>query len=141
MEPKKQMKIAGGELRDYPGWYKIDGRIEGEAESWSAIRKPDGSWWRVAATHIFPPGGGDVRFDLGEEIQSEKTLSQLEEHFIELLRKLEERIKEGDRVRVKQTGTLGTVIGFGSLPGLPRIVNVAYDGGGGCNHRPDELEF
>lgn len=52
-----------------------------------------------------------------------------------------EILKEGDRVRLKQTRQPGTVIGFGSLPGVPRIVNVAYDGGGGCNHGPDELEL
>lgn len=137
----KKVTIKGGELRDNPGWYKLDGRVEGESESWSAIRKPDGSWWWVAATHIFPPGGGDVRFDLGEEITKGETLALLEENFHELLQKLREVLKAGDRVRVKQTGTPGTVKGFGSIPGVPRIVNVAYDGGGGCNHRPDELEL
>ncbi len=137
----KKMTIKGGELRDNPGWYKLDGRVEGESESWSAIRKPDGSWWWVAATHFFPPGGGDVRFDLGEEIRKEETMTLLEQNFIELLQRLRELFKEGDRVRVRQTGRPGTVKSFGSIPGVPRIVNVAYDGGGGCNHRPDELEL
>jgi len=121
----KKMMIKGGELRDNPGWYKIDRRLEGESASWSAIRKPDGSWWWVAATHFFPPGGGDVRFDLGEEIKKEATLSLLDSNFHELLNKLQEMFKEGDRVRVKQAGTPGTVKGLGSLPGVPRIVNVA----------------
>jgi hypothetical protein len=29
---------------------------------------------------------------------------------------------------------------FGSLLGFPNVVNVAYDGGGGGNHMPEELE-
>ena len=49
-------------------------------------------------------------------------------------------MKEGDRVRVIKTGTTGVVNGFGSLPGVPKLINVAYDGGGGCNHMPEELE-
>ena len=49
-------------------------------------------------------------------------------------------MNEGDRVRVIATGTVGTIKNFGSLPGVPKIINVAYDGGGGCNHIPDELE-
>ena len=53
----------------------------------------------------------------------------------------EETMKEGDRVRVIRTGTPGTVKGFGSIPGVPKLVNVAYDGGNGCNHRPEELEL
>jgi hypothetical protein len=98
METSKRLITRGGELVDYPGWYKIDGRMEDEAESWSVIRKPDGTWWWVAATHIFPPGGGNVRFDLGDQITEPKTLTQCEEHFVELLQKLEEKkTKEGLR--------------------------------------------
>jgi hypothetical protein len=88
---EKRVLIRGGELRDNPGWYKIDGRIEDEADSWSAVRKPDGTWWWVAATHIFPPGGGDVRIDIGEEVKETKTLAQLNQHYVELLEKLEEK--------------------------------------------------
>jgi benzoyl-CoA reductase/2-hydroxyglutaryl-CoA dehydratase subunit BcrC/BadD/HgdB len=55
-----------------------------------------------------------VRTD--KENKSEKRLTQLEQQFAELLRKIEERMKEGDRVRVKQTGTPGTVEGFGASP-------------------------
>jgi hypothetical protein len=53
------------------------------------------------------------------------------------------QFKVGDRVRVitgLYRGTTGVVNGFGSLPGVPVVVNVAFDGGNGCNHRPEELE-
>jgi hypothetical protein len=87
-----------------------------------------------------------VRIELGEQITKQETLDQIEEYYKELLAKLHEKamggsMKEGDRVRVKQSGQPGTIKGFGSIPGVPKIVNVAYDGGGGCNHRPDELEL
>ena len=50
------------------------------------------------------------------------------------------QFKPGDRIRVRTTGTTGVVKALGNLPGVPITVNVAYDGGGGCNHRPEELE-
>lgn len=37
-------------------------------------------------------------------------------------------------------GTTGVIKGFGSIPGVPKLVNVAHDGGGGSNHTPEELE-
>lgn len=141
MVTPQRLITKGGELVDYPGWYKIDGRVENEAESWSVVRKPDGTWWWVVATHIFPVGGGNVHFELGDQIKEPETLSQCEDYFIELVQKVEEKkMKEGDRVRVIGTGVTGVIKGFGSLPGVPKVVNVKYDGGGGCNHMPDELE-
>ncbi len=96
MDTSKCLITKGGELVDYPGWYKIDGRMEHEAESWSVNRKPDGTWWWVATTHIFPPGGGNVHFDLGDQITEPKVLAQCEEYYAGLLQKLEEkRMKEG----------------------------------------------
>lgn len=147
MEPKKTIIVKGGELKDYPGWYKLDGRLEDDLnKAFGMVRKPDGTWWWVAGEHYFPPEGGDVRIELGEQITKQETLDQIEEYYKELLAKLHEKamggsMKEGDRVRVKQSGQPGTIKGFGSIPGVPKIVNVAYDGGGGCNHRPDELEL
>jgi hypothetical protein len=96
VEESKRVLITAGELRDNPGWYKIDGRVEDEADSWSAVRGPDDTWWWVAATHIFPPGGGDVRIDIGDQIKEQKTVDQLDEHYIELLQKLEEKKAKGD---------------------------------------------
>jgi hypothetical protein len=68
--------------------------MEDEAESWSIVRKPDGTWWWVAVTHIFPPEGGDVRIELGDQIKEQKTLAECEEHYVELLQKLEKRKME-----------------------------------------------
>jgi hypothetical protein len=140
METTKRLVTWCGEVRDAPGFWKIDGRIEGESDSWSVVRKPDGTWWYVAATHIFPPGGPTVRVDLDDQITDPKIIAQCEEHLAQHQRQYDEMMKEGDRVRVIATGTMGVIKGFGSLPGIPKLVNVAYDGGGGCNHKPEELE-
>jgi hypothetical protein len=56
MEQTKMLKITGGELRDNPGWWKIDGQVEGEAEKWSFVRKPDGSIWDCRPQFRRPPG-------------------------------------------------------------------------------------
>jgi hypothetical protein len=55
METTKRSFTWCGEFRDAPGWWKIDGYIEGESEHWSVVRKPDGTWWHVVGTHIAPP--------------------------------------------------------------------------------------
>jgi hypothetical protein len=140
MDATKRLMLSGGEPIEYPGWWKIDGRIEGESGSWSVVRKPDGSWWNVAVNHIFPREGGILRIELGDRIEEQSAISQCEEYYASMKRSLDEMMKEGDRVCVIATGTRGVIRGFGSLPGVPKIINVAYDGGGGCNHRPDELQ-
>jgi hypothetical protein len=91
MDTAKRWITKGGELVEHPGWYKIDGRIEGESEYWSVVRKPDGTLWWVAASHIFPPGGGNLRLELGDQITEPKAVAQFEGDFIELLRKLDEK--------------------------------------------------
>jgi hypothetical protein len=50
--------VKGGELLDHPGWWKIDEEIEGASEHWSFVRKPDGTYWEVAAVDLFPQSGG-----------------------------------------------------------------------------------
>lgn len=140
MGTTKRLMLTGGELIENPGYWKIDARVKGESDHWSVVRKPDGSWWYVAATHIFPPGGPLVRVDLGHQITDTKVMDQCEEYFSQMQQKLEGMMKKGDRVRVVRTGTTGVIKDFGSLPGVPKTVNVAYDGGGGCNHKPEELE-
>ena len=56
---------------------------------------------------ISPPEGGNFRIDLGDRITEENMLTQCESNYAELLRKLEERMKEGDRVRVITSGVKG----------------------------------
>lgn len=91
MHKPKQFFKGGGQLADNPGWYKIDGGTEDGSGSWSVVRKPDGSWWWVAAEHIFPPEGGNFRVDLGDQITEENTLTQCEENYTQLLQKIEEK--------------------------------------------------
>jgi hypothetical protein len=66
MDTTERLLLTGGELIENLGYWKIDGRVEGESDHWSIVRKPEGSWWYVAATHIAPPGGGTLRVDLGD---------------------------------------------------------------------------
>lgn len=140
METTRRLLTWCGEFRDAPGLWKIDGYIEGESGHWSVVRKPDGTWWYVAATHIAPPRGPMVRVDLDEEITDPKLIAQCEEYLAQHQKKLEKTLKKSDRVRVIRTGITGVVKGFGSVPGVPKLVNVAYDGGGGCNHVPEEFQ-
>jgi len=140
MKTTKRLLTWCGEFRDAPGFWKMDIAIEGESGHWSVVRKLDGTWWYIAVMHDGLPGGPPVRVDLGEQISDPKTVSELEEHLAQAKKKWEETQKEGDRVRVIASGTTGVIKNFGSLPGVPKIVNVAYEGGGGCNHKPEELE-
>jgi len=50
METPNHFFKGGGELVDYPGCYKIDGATEDGSNSWSVVRKPDGTWWWVRTT-------------------------------------------------------------------------------------------
>jgi hypothetical protein len=86
--------LTDGELRDHPGWWKIDGRIEGESESWSFVRKPDGTFWEVAGVHIFPPGGPLVRIDIGDQIRKPETIARCEGHYAQFQKKSAEPKKE-----------------------------------------------
>jgi hypothetical protein len=86
----KSAIIRGGELADYPGWWGITVTISGESGEWTVIRKPDGTYWQVTGVHNFPPEGGAVRFDIGDQILDEKELSQCRAFYIQLLKKLHE---------------------------------------------------
>jgi hypothetical protein len=90
----KQFFKAGGELVDYPGWFMIEGGQEDGSDSWSVVRKPDGSWWSVAAHHIFPPEGGNLRIELGDRITDRGMLAQCEENYSQLLKKIEKTKRE-----------------------------------------------
>jgi hypothetical protein len=89
-ETAKQLNISGGELLDWPGHWKITGRVEGESDSWSVAPRPDGTFWEVAGTHYFPPTGGTVRFDLGDQILDAQKLARCEGWYEQLNQKLEE---------------------------------------------------
>jgi hypothetical protein len=94
MDKPKQFFKAGGQLVDYPGWYKIDGGSEDGSDSWSVVRQPDGSWWWVAVHHIWPPEGGNLRIELGDRITDKNILTQCEENYVQLLQKIEDKKRE-----------------------------------------------
>jgi hypothetical protein len=87
----EQIIKGGGYLLDHPDWFKIDGRTADGSHDWSAVRKPDGSWWWVAVTHIFPISGESLRIELGDQVTDKNTLKHFEETYRELLQKAEEK--------------------------------------------------
>jgi hypothetical protein len=86
MDTKREI-LMGGELLDYPGCWKITVTIEGESGEWSVFRKPDGTYWSVAGVHIFPPGGGTLHIDIGDQIVDEKELAQCDACYTRLQEK------------------------------------------------------
>jgi hypothetical protein len=139
LETTKRQIIWSGEFKDAPGVWKMDIATEGESGHCSVVRKLDGTWWYVTAMQGGIPGLR-VSVQLGDQVTNPKAIAELEEQLALAKKKREESMNEGDRVRVVATGTVGTIKNLGSLPGVPKIINVAYDGGGGCNHMPEELE-
>src|SRR5437868_2929105 len=87
----KRAVLSGGELRDYPGHWKITLRLDGEEGEWSVVRKPDGTYWEVAGIHIFPSSGETLRIDIGAQILDQKKLGECETRYIQLQEKLAER--------------------------------------------------
>jgi hypothetical protein len=69
----------------------IDGGPEGGLNSWSVVRKPDGSWWWVTSHHIFPPSGENLRIELGDEITDRNTLTQCEDNYRQILKNIKEK--------------------------------------------------
>lgn len=83
--------IVGGELIDYPGCYMIEVRVKDGSNSWSVVRKRDNTWWWVAVTNIFPPSGGALSLELGDQIIEPKTLAWCNEQYSALIQKLHEK--------------------------------------------------
>jgi hypothetical protein len=71
-----------GELLDYPGFWKLNAYRDDGKLLWMAVRKPDGTYWSVAAEHFGPPGGGTLRVELGEEITSEEKVLRYETMYV-----------------------------------------------------------
>jgi hypothetical protein len=86
----KRLIITGGELRDYPGHWKLSGRVDGEPGEWSVLRKPDGTYWEVVAEHLFPPTGGTCRVDTGDQIVDSKIIAECEAYYTQLRQKAAE---------------------------------------------------
>src|SRR6266404_844381 len=94
METARRTILTGGEFRDLPGHWKIKVTVEGDHErEWTVVRKPDGTYWEVAATHILPRTGEMVRFDLGDQIVEERVLVLCEENYNRLRESLAAKLR------------------------------------------------
>jgi hypothetical protein len=84
METTKRILLQSkGEPIEYPEHWVIDGKVEGDdGETWTAVRKPDGTWW-YAVNHIFPPDGGILRLDFDEQITDPLFIMEYERNRIE----------------------------------------------------------
>lgn len=76
--------VTGGELRDYPGCWRLTVRIEGKTEEWSVVRKPDGTYWEVVGIHILPRTGVLQEIDIGDRITDTSTLARCEAYYTQL---------------------------------------------------------
>jgi hypothetical protein len=82
MKTAKREIVSGGPLNDAPDHYMITVSLEGELErEWKFVRKPDGTYWEVAAIDLFPRSGGTLRIDLGNQIIDAKALSLCEQYY------------------------------------------------------------
>jgi len=79
----KRLSFRVAELKDNPDHWVITA-LEGDGdERGKTLRKPDGTYWEVTATHIFPPGGGLYRVDIGNQISDRKIIRLLESSYIQ----------------------------------------------------------
>jgi hypothetical protein len=58
--------------------------MEGKEGEFFVVRKPDGTYWEVAAEHLVPRSGGTYCVDLGEQVVEEKRLAQCRDFYTQL---------------------------------------------------------
>jgi len=63
----ERLMLKGGEIEDQPGWWAIHATIEGKEGEFFVVRKQDGTYWEVAAEHLFPRSGGTYRGNTGTD--------------------------------------------------------------------------
>ena len=80
-----QWTIRGGEPLDYPGCWVVTGTNANSGGSWSILRKEDGTYWEITAEHFFPPTGGTLRVELGNQITDPDKLVKLREFYLAYL--------------------------------------------------------
>ena len=101
METTKREITSGGPLNDAPDHYKITVRLEGDDEhGWEFVRKPDGTYWEVAVTDLFPRTGGTLAVHLGNQIVGAKELEFCERHY--------RHIREAEAATIKILGFVET---------------------------------
>jgi len=97
MGTRRNWIIAGGQLREQPGWWKIEAKIEGDDErGFSCIRKADGTYWDIVGTDIFPRSGGLLEIELGGPIVDERHPAQCRDWYIRLLKKAADDAAQAD---------------------------------------------
>jgi hypothetical protein len=64
---------------DYPGCWVVTETNNSNGSSWSIFRKEDGTYWEISGEHLFPPRGGTLLVDLGNEVTDAPRLTQLRE--------------------------------------------------------------
>jgi hypothetical protein len=72
----KEVRVA--ELKDAPDHWLITPIGPDGEEGGKRLRKPNGTFWEVTAMHYFPPGGGALSVDIGNQISDGNTIRILE---------------------------------------------------------------
>ncbi len=81
MQAKREC-IRVARVREHPDHWVLTKVDADGLDLWRVLRKPDGTFWQVAATHILPPTGGLVQFELGDEIKDAKIIRDLESVYV-----------------------------------------------------------
>jgi hypothetical protein len=85
----EERSVGVAEIKDAPGYWILTERLPEQAEGWRVLRKPDGTFWEVTGTHYFPPGGGSLELDLGQQISDRQLIRELESFYTEARNKID----------------------------------------------------
>ena len=87
-EEQEREPLKCGMLVDYPGHWMMSGTRtdDDDYRSWSAIRKPDGTYWQVASKDV-APRSGNLKVETGEQIVDAKALAYCEGCYAQWLEK------------------------------------------------------
>lgn len=80
------LRFRVAEVKEDPGNYTITRLDTDGGDLGAALRRPDGTFWEVAAFHSFPPGGGKYRIDLGAQITDAEIINVLESSYLDAMR-------------------------------------------------------
>lgn len=79
----RRERITYGPLKDHPDHWGITGIVEGESRQWGAVRKPDGTYWRISRMDFGTP----LTIGLGEQVTDATELGYLQSQYAEWLEK------------------------------------------------------
>jgi hypothetical protein len=92
---EKRFRVA--ELKNDPNHWLLTELGEDGRDGGKALRKPDGTYWEVAAVHIFPPGGGEYRIDIGNQISDRDMVHQLESFYLQAREKIDAGLTDSEK--------------------------------------------